>query len=38
LGSRLRFLGAATGVARMLRACSMSRGVKHPTSEMNSSA
>ena len=38
LGSRLRLRGAATGTARMLRTCSIIRGVRQPTSEMNSSA
>ena len=37
LGSRLRLRGAATGVARRLRTCSSSRGVRQPTSETNSS-
>ena len=37
LGSRPRLRGAATGAARRLRTCSTSRGVRQPTSEMNSS-
>ena len=37
LGSRARLRGAGTGVARMLRACSIIRGVRQPTSDTNSS-
>ena len=36
-GSRLRLRGAGTGVARRVRTCSRVRGVRQPTSEMNSS-
>jgi hypothetical protein len=36
-GSRLRLRGAGTGVVRRLRTCSIIRGVRQPTSEMNSS-